>query len=588
MRADGTVPARPIVDRMAALLASCLPGVIAGVQLVALSFFLNPALAFGPGPFLRGALAYGGALGALSCLLTAAFTRADSARTWRALPWAITAALLASGLWFGAHASRLAFSLPPGINSRLVKAAVWLAGVGLIYFYTALLHSLHRRRYGWRSRIGLALALVIASYTSFERREAFVPRSAEPLRPLVRAATAAPHLLLVGIDGATLDVLLPLAGRGKLPFMASMLRRGSYGRLTSPPPTETVAVWTSVATGRFPHRHGVVGPLTWPAAQLGDGARLSLLPGWVGFADWGVSGQPSVVDAGARQGLAVWDILARQGLSVGVVGWPLTSPPAADPALVVADLLFTAAQPVAWPADLAARLARPPERATQARLLAPSPEELAPLLASRFEASREPRLLAALAGDSWRAAVAGRLFSQQGPQVRIVVLDGLAAVEEATFGGFHATQFDGSRNFAAMAATAELASYYGFLDETIAGLWAAVPEPRLLVLVSASGARRLPLAGLRGTLRGRPLTAGSLDGGPDGLLLLLGDGVRSDALLTGARLVDVLPTILYGLGFPSARDLDGRALTTAFDASVLTARPLAFVPSYEGLPPRRP
>jgi hypothetical protein len=41
--------------------------------------------------------------------------------------------------------------------------------------------------------------------------------------------------------------------------------------------------------------------------------------------------------------------------------------------------------------------------------------------------------------------------------------------------------------------------------------------------------------------------------------------------------------VLYGLGFPIARDLDGGVLTTAFESPFLARQPLTFVPSYETL-----
>jgi len=46
-----------------------------------------------------------------------------------------------------------------------------------------------------------------------------------------------------------------------------------------------------------------------------------------------------------------------------------------------------------------------------------------------------------------------------------------------------------------------------------------------------------------------------------------------------------VPTLLYALGLPSARDFDGRVLTEAFTPAFLARRPLTFVPSYETLLP---
>jgi hypothetical protein len=71
------------------------------------------------------------------------------------------------------------------------------------------------------------------------------------------------------------------------------------------------------------------------------------------------------------------------------------------------------------------------------------------------------------------------------------------------------------------------------------------------------------------------------------MLILAGPGVARGELLAGVRLVDVVPTLLYALSLPGARDLDGRVVTAAFEERTLRRRALTFVPSYEALSPAR-
>ena len=75
---------------------------------------------------------------------------------------------------------------------------------------------------------------------------------------------------------------------------------------------------------------------------------------------------------------------------------------------------------------------------------------------------------------------------------------------------------------------------------------------------------------------------------PDGLLLLAGEGIKAGELLDRAALVDVLPTLLYAMGLPIARDIDGEVLTGAFENAFLARRPLTFVPSYDTLASQPP
>lgn len=146
----------------------------------------------------------------------------------------------------------------------------------------------------------------------------------------------------------------------------------------------------------------------------------------------------------------------------------------------------------------------------------------------------------------------------------------------------------GSRAGADRRAASALTDYMAFLDGTLAGLWEKLPEPRLLALVSAYGVA--PPEGMRrllGEVWSDRRNAGTFADSPDGALILRGDGVRRGQGLATARIVDVVPTLLYVARLPIARDFDGRVLTEAFEPALLQGVPLTFLPTYEDLPPAR-
>ena len=66
-------------------------------------------------------------------------------------------------------------------------------------------------------------------------------------------------------------------------------------------------------------------------------------------------------------------------------------------------------------------------------------------------------------------------------------------------------------------------------------------------------------------------------------MYLSGDGVRAGAALRGASVLDVAPTILYLMGLPVARDMEGRVLTEIVTEDFARSHPLTFIPSYEQL-----
>src|SRR5262249_36938239 len=70
---------------------------------------------------------------------------------------------------------------------------------------------------------------------------------------------------------------------------------------------------------------------------------------------------------------------------------------------------------------------------------------------------------------------------------------------------------------------------------------------------------------------------------PDGVMLAMGDGIRGGATLRSASVLDLAPTILYLMGLPIARDMEGRILTEMLQDDFMRAHPAAYIPSYESL-----
>jgi predicted AlkP superfamily phosphohydrolase/phosphomutase len=111
-------------------------------------------------------------------------------------------------------------------------------------------------------------------------------------------------VLVVGLDGATFDLMLPWIDQGHLPNLGRVLRSGARSRLESTIPPITPCAWSSFMTGKNPGKHGLfdfVAP---------DGEQ--------GF---------SFTNASYRDGESIWGCLSRQGRRVGVVNVPMTYPP---------------------------------------------------------------------------------------------------------------------------------------------------------------------------------------------------------------------------------------------------------------------
>ena len=65
-------------------------------------------------------------------------------------------------------------------------------------------------------------------------------------------------LILLGIDGATWDVIRPLIDAGELPNFKKLILDASLGNLISTVPPLTPPAWTSMFTGVNPGKHGII------------------------------------------------------------------------------------------------------------------------------------------------------------------------------------------------------------------------------------------------------------------------------------------------------------------------------------------
>ena len=566
---DPPAPSPPVDTRPwwrrygGALALSSLPGLLAGVQLTGLLFFLNPHIPLDTSTWIAGVSHYAPRLGVASVLALAPFWLGRPFMAGRALAWAlfVVFALAAAIDWL--HASIFAFYLPPGINQRLIKAALLLSVAAVITFYTALLHSLHRRPYGRRSRWGLSILAVLSIYMIAERREAFRPRPQASPRASLVELDQAPPLLVVGIEGATLDAILPLAQRGQLPFFSELLETGATARIRTLEPTRREAAWTSLATGKYPYLHGVVGQRVWPVPFLGENAELRLLPIGLQFERWGVGDSIERAAGEFRRASTLWEVWSLIGIDTALVGWPASDPLPASLVGAYSEI------------DLA-RLPAPTRELNEASFGGPLPKSLTE----------------ARAADDLRLGLARGLLPSGNEGLTqahalFLELPGLGEVSQDTFGGFSAVHFEGSQRRRDLEASQLLTSYYAHLDRELATLVDRFPEPRLLAVVSAYGTDSPEgLARLASRARGRGRLEGSMTEAPDGILLLSGPGIATQTRIPDLDLVDVVPTLLYAMGLPLARDLQGSLRTELLDPEFVAATPFIFLPSYETLQAR--
>ena len=124
------------------------------------------------------------------------------------------------------------------------------------------------------------------------------------------------RIVILGWDGATWDILRPWALAGELPNLARIMKEGAAGELRSVIPPTTAPAWTSMTTGTWPGKHGL---MDWITRRPGE-YRIT----------------PVTADFCTQK--TIWELLSEAGRRVFTFNVPMTYPVRPLNGLVVAGL----------------------------------------------------------------------------------------------------------------------------------------------------------------------------------------------------------------------------------------------------------
>jgi len=113
------------------------------------------------------------------------------------------------------------------------------------------------------------------------------------------------RVFVIGLDGATFDLLDPWIGEGRLPHFKRMMEKSTYGRLESTIPPITPPAWTSFMTGVNPGKHGILDFFTLKENSF----------------------EKVLVNSSHIRSKRFWDLAQEKGKKSIVLYVPLTYPP---------------------------------------------------------------------------------------------------------------------------------------------------------------------------------------------------------------------------------------------------------------------
>lgn len=411
------------------------------------------------------------------------------------------------------------------------------------------------------------------------------------------------RILLIGLDGASWDLILPMVQQGKLPHFERLIREGTCGELESQIPMYSPVLWTTIATGKSREKHGITNFLAFSQD------RSRLLP----------------VTSQLRRSKAFWNILSEQQKPVDVIGWYVSWP--AEPVMgrMVTDH--------AWPVrerklglkvglgdegdDLPARVY--PENLMDSiahhRVTADTlTEEDLGRLGLGLEALSEGVYYAGTvlpdesaytyAQDLTWHRIASDFWNDQNQKVLAVYYNGLDVLSHLIWMPFRFYRYraygenpdlvPASLRTAALSGQVlespdlrnlfvlgrVLEKYYEWVDSLIGEYLDSMTAEDSLMIVTDHGFKEnssnevvlLP----DGTRTNPPVWHST-----KGVLIMYGPLFREGYTIRGASILDITPTLLYLTGSPVGRDMDGEVLFDAIRPEVSEKLQLKWIDTYE-------
>lgn len=379
------------------------------------------------------------------------------------------------------------------------------------------------------------------------------------------------RVLLIGWDAADWKAINPLLDAGKMPHLASLIEGGVCGNLATLQPVLSPMLWTSIATGKRPYKHGIHG-FSEPDPLTGGIRPVTNL---------------------SRKTKALWNILNQSGLRSATIGWWPSHPAEELSRGVMVSNHYqraTGADPANWPMQpgtvhpkkleevLASRrvhpaaLTEPEIRAFLPGLEGMSREEL-------DRAEKDPRVqsLLKIVADCATIHSAAGLLMHAPWDFMAVYYDAIDHFGHA-FMKYHPPRREHIDEWSYRMFSHCLEAGYLLHDRMLGELVALAGPDTTVILMSDHGFHP---DHLRPRVIPREPAGPAVEHRQFGIFVARGPGLRRDDRVYGASVLDICPTILHLFGLPVGEDMDGKVL---LDIHEDEPTPIARVPSWDQVP----
>jgi predicted AlkP superfamily phosphohydrolase/phosphomutase/tetratricopeptide (TPR) repeat protein len=358
----------------------------------------------------------------------------------------------------------------------------------------------------------------------------------------------AKKVLLIGWDAADWKLINPLIDAGQMPAMEKLVNGGVMGNMHTLEPPFSPMLWTSIATGKYADKHGVLG-FTEP-----DPEGMGMKP----------------VSSQSRKTKAIWNILSQNGFKTHVLGWWPSNPVESIDGIMLSNHYQHSKNKLhqPWPLmpgsvhpkvleEFFAELRIHPQEISDQHLLPFVPD------AAQIDQQKDPRLRIIAKNLSEAAslhAAATWILDTQPWDFMAVYLDSIDHFCHG-FMKFHPPRLHNVPEDEFNLYKHVITSAYRFHDMMLETLMQMAGDDTTIILISDHGFHSDHLR----TTFVPDEPAGPADHHREhGIVCINGHSIKNDELIYGTSLLNITPTILTLFGLPTGKDMDGVPILQAF------------------------
>ncbi len=388
------------------------------------------------------------------------------------------------------------------------------------------------------------LVLLSAGISFLLAQKRDLPRTDSARMPLL-GKRVDKKITMIGLEGLSFDLIAPVSAQGKLPNLTYLMENGCSASLVNFTPTEEVILRASLETGKYPARHRVLSQSRYRLGKLKQ--ELDVIPRFILFHQLAGIGYLRVTPARpVIQAKDIWQILEGNRIPYARADRP-DDLETSRPTPRVEKLLSNVFNNPALPTDEYFQLAKN-----------------------------------AFCRDCVREEQAAEEKARLQPQVFYLYLDGLNTVQAYFYKYSFPQQFGSIDQDSLSKYGSVIENYYGFYDGLIGKYLTGLKEDEILIVFSPHGTEPLPVwKRFVERLLGDRNVSAYHELAPVGAVFMYGKGIARQKNQEGIRIVDLAPTLLYYLGLPVGRDMDGIVKTSLFLPEFTADNPIIYISSYE-------